>query len=208
MLFKEIVDDSWMNWQTDDNNGQWVITIAHLEPSAENKIKKKKSIEDSACTFRTFTMSKKDWQNREQGVLSSLVISPDKMLLVFFQSKSIDIFLVSAWKHLLCRGTSNEYPQPMFLCRNKKKYFPDTHSYLDLSPMAYSQPILSFGLGMSDYFRFRTNMVYQNSFSGYFLALTMLWADSVTWSNFSFFFFSKKIRFGISCKLSPRRQFA
>ena len=30
------------------------------------------------------------------------------------------------------RGTSNEYPQHMFSCRNKKKYLPDIPSYLDL----------------------------------------------------------------------------
>ena len=29
------------------------------------------------------------------------------------------------------QGTSNEYPQHMFLSKNKK-YLPDTHSYLDL----------------------------------------------------------------------------
>ena len=31
-------------------------------------------------------------------------------------------------------GTSNEYPQNTFSCRNKKKYIPDTHSYLNLCP--------------------------------------------------------------------------
>ena len=31
-----------------------------------------------------------------------------------------------------CQGTSNEYPQHMFSWRSKKKYLPDTYSYLDL----------------------------------------------------------------------------
>ena len=30
------------------------------------------------------------------------------------------------------QGTSNEYPKHMFSWRNKKKYQPDTHSYLGL----------------------------------------------------------------------------
>ena len=41
----------------------------------------------------------------------------------FFQLKSIDIFLISAWKHMiwvLIWGACNEYPQHMFSCRNKK----------------------------------------------------------------------------------------
>ena len=29
-------------------------------------------------------------------------------------------------------GISNEYPQHIFLWKNKKKYLPDTHSYLNL----------------------------------------------------------------------------
>ena len=47
--------------------------------------------------------------------------------LFFFQSKSVDIFLNAPRKHILSyslevphRGTSNEYPQHVFLWRNKK----------------------------------------------------------------------------------------
>ena len=49
---------------------------------------------------------------------------------LFFQSKSIDIFLISGQKHMLWvleaphRGASNEYPQHMFSSRNKKNYLP------------------------------------------------------------------------------------
>ena len=49
---------------------------------------------------------------------------------VFFQPKSIDIFLISLQKHMLWyslevphQGASNEYPQHMFSSRNKKKKF-------------------------------------------------------------------------------------
>ena len=57
--------------------------------------------------------------------LDNTPIAPDKMLL--FQSKSMDIFLISASKHMLWypleasrRGASNEYPQNMFLCTDRK----------------------------------------------------------------------------------------
>ena len=46
---------------------------------------------------------------------------------MFCQPKILDIFLISPWKHMLWfsieapqRGTSNEYPQHMFLWRSKK----------------------------------------------------------------------------------------
>ena len=46
---------------------------------------------------------------------------PDKALFFFFQTKRIDIFLISRRKHMLWyslegpqRGASNEYPQHIF----------------------------------------------------------------------------------------------
>ena len=58
-----------------------------------------------------------------------IFIAPVKALF-FFQPKSTDIFLISPQKHMLWYslevphwGTSNEYPQHMFLWRNKKNIF-------------------------------------------------------------------------------------
>ena len=52
------------------------------------------------------------------------IIATDRAL---FSSENADIFLISPQKHMLwysleapCRGASNEYPQHMFLWRNKK----------------------------------------------------------------------------------------
>ena len=56
-----------------------------------------------------------------------IFIAPDKVLFV---SNFIDIFLISARKHLLwvfirsaSSDVSNEYPQQMISCRNKKEIF-------------------------------------------------------------------------------------
>ena len=47
-----------------------------------------------------------------------------------FSAESSNIFLISSWKYMLWysldaprRGASNEYPQHMFLWRNKKTYY-------------------------------------------------------------------------------------
>ena len=65
--------------------------------------------------------------------------APDKAVCLFFQLKNTDLFLISSRKHMLWysleaprRGASNEYPQHMFLWRNKKKiswYIPLIWSY-------------------------------------------------------------------------------
>ena len=62
--------------------------------------------------------------------------------MLIFQSKSRLIFLF-LHASICCgysleapqQGASNEYPQLQFSLRNKKKYLPDTNSYLDLWPM-------------------------------------------------------------------------
>ena len=59
--------------------------------------------------------------------LPSLYLDTLLLLRCFFQSKSIDIFLISPRKHMFWysfeaprRGATNEYPQHMFSLRNKK----------------------------------------------------------------------------------------
>ena len=74
--------------------------------------------------------------------ISSFLISPWKQILcshhnsqnsdkaLSFSQKILTLFLISPWKHMLLytleaphQGASNEYPQRMFLWRNKKKYY-------------------------------------------------------------------------------------
>ena len=43
--------------------------------------------------------------------------------------------------------SSNEYPQNMFLWRHKKKYLPDTQSYLDLRAKAGYYEAVEVGMG-------------------------------------------------------------
>ena len=65
-------------------------------------------------------------------------IAPD-MVLFFFNQKVLTFFLFLheniCFRYSLeapCQGASNEYPQHMFSWRNKKKYFPDNPSCLEL----------------------------------------------------------------------------
>ena len=63
--------------------------------------------------------------NKKISTLANVAIASNKIF--FFQLKSTRVFLTSARK-ICCgyslevphRGTSNEYPQHMFSCRNKK----------------------------------------------------------------------------------------
>ena len=58
-----------------------------------------------------------------------MLISNPKVLIFFLISPQQHV--VGTHKKCLIEGTSNEYPQYVFL-EKKEKYLPDTHSYLDL----------------------------------------------------------------------------
>ena len=65
---------------------------------------------------------------------NSLIITPYKVL--FFQVKTVNIFLISPQKNRYYgyQGTSDKYPQPVFV-EILEKYFSDTTSFLELCQM-------------------------------------------------------------------------
>ena len=65
------------------------------------------------------------------------IIAPDKMFVFFFQPKYTDIYFSMKTyvmgTHQKCLGTSDEYPQHMFLWRNKNYITEQTHNVPTMS---------------------------------------------------------------------------